>query len=169
MNLRAHEGLAVEQFGVWELLVNFGHLVVALLLVLLNLLIVALRWSLLLAWIAWWLWGVNWRRAWAFLAVGGWIPVALLAVLAALVWSRIAPGPYRLEDIAIANFWWQLVAVGLLVGLALFCGWLQGVLGWAPAEIDLEPPQDDTTHGHEHPVGTLGHHDAAHADEPQDH
>ena len=160
----------MEQLGVSELLLNLWNLLVAFGGVLLNLLALALRWSLLLAWVAWWLWGVNWRRAWAYLAVGGWVPVALLAVVAALVWSRIAPGPYdRLEYLTIANFWWQLGAVGLLAGLALFCGWVQGVLGWTPAEIDLDPPHDDTTHGHEHPVGTLDHHESAHADEPQDH
>jgi hypothetical protein len=48
----------------------------------------------------------------------------------------------------IPNFWWQLGGVGLLVGTALFCGWLQGVLGWTPEEIDLEPPVHAAAHGH---------------------
>src|SRR3954469_20997871 len=88
----------------------------------------ALSWSLVIVWVAWWLWGVNWRRAWPVLAVGAWIPVALLAVVAALGWSRLEPRE-------VGNFWWHLGVVGLLVCLALFCGWLQGVFGWAPPEI----------------------------------
>ncbi|HEX4589410.1 MAG TPA: hypothetical protein VH120_05745, partial [Gemmataceae bacterium] len=79
----------------------------------------------LVAFVAWCLWGVDWRRAWPILAVGAWIPVALLVVTAALVWSRLAPRE-------VANFWRHLGVVGLLAALALFCGWLQGVLGWAP-------------------------------------
>jgi hypothetical protein len=150
----------VENLGIVDLLMSLWQLVLSLLGVLVNLLSLALHWSLLIVWVAWWLWGVNWRRAWPFLAVGGWVPVALLAVVAAFVWSRLAPQP-------VANFWWHLGWVGLLVALALFCGWLQGVFGWAPPEVSFEPPDLDPTHGHEHPVGTLHGHDAAHADEPQ--
>ncbi|MCI0458022.1 MAG: hypothetical protein L0Z62_13745 [Gemmataceae bacterium] len=139
----------------WQLVVTLGTLIVAVL-------DLALRWSLVIAWVAWWLWAVNWRRAWAVLAEGAWIPVLLLMLVAALVWSRLAPTP-------VGNFWWQLGAVGLLAAVALFCGWLQGVFGWYPPEIDLEPPavHSDESHGHEHPVGTLHGHEAFHADEPQ--
>jgi hypothetical protein len=35
--------------------------------------------------------------------------------------------------------------------LTLFCGWLQGVLGWTPPEIELEPP-----------AAPVGHHDHGH-------
>jgi hypothetical protein len=150
----------VEDLGIVELLANLWQVVLSLLGVLANLLALTLRWSLVIVWVAWWLWGVNWRRVWPVLSVGGWIAVALLGVTAALVWSRLAPRE-------VANFWWHLGAVGLLVALALFCGWLQGVFGWAPGEIELEPQDPDPTHGHEHPVGTLHGHDYAHADEPQ--
>jgi hypothetical protein len=51
------------------------------------------------------------------------------------------------------NFWSQLVAVTGLALLALFSGWLQGILGWAPAEISVEPPAAHHGHGHHH-----GHH-----------
>jgi hypothetical protein len=163
----------VEQIGIGDLLANLWQLVVALLTVLVNLLAIGLHWLLLIVWIAWWLWGVNWRRVWPVLAAGAWVPVALLAVVAALVWSRLDPNSLPLTlwpdlgPVEIVNFWWQLGAVVLLAGIALFCGWLQGVFGWEPQEISFELPDIDDTHGHEHPVGTLHGHDAAHADEPQ--
>ena len=101
----------------------------------------ALRNALLIAWVAWWLGAVNWHRAWPALARGGWVVVVLLTVLAAMVWAAIAPGTYDVFGLfQVANFWWQLAASTLIVLLALFCGWLQGVFGWAPAEVELEPP-----------------------------
>jgi hypothetical protein len=161
----------VEQLGIGDLLANLWQLAVAFGTVLVNLLAVGLHWLLLIVWIAWWLWGVNWRRVWPVLAAGAWVPVALLGIVAALVWSQVDPRPLKpwpdLGSVEIATFWWQLGAVASLAALALFCGWLQGVFGWEPPELTLEPPDMDITHGHEHPVGTLHGHDAAHADEPQ--
>src|SRR5437763_1131546 len=79
--------------------------------------------------------------AWPVLAEGAWVPVVLLMLVGALAWSRISPGPCTcLGFVTLPNFWWQLGAVGGLVALALFCGWLQGLLGWAPEEVNLEPP-----------------------------
>jgi hypothetical protein len=48
-------------------------------------------WSLLIVWVVWWLWGVNWRKVWPVLAGGAWAPVVLLLLVGALVWSQIAP------------------------------------------------------------------------------
>jgi hypothetical protein len=112
----------------------------------------AVRNGLLIFWVAWWLWGVNWNRAWPALAKGGWAVVVLLTVLAALAWSALAPSTFDgFGLIPIPNFWWQLGAATLIVLLAFFCGWLQGVFGWAPAEIDLEPPvQAHAGHGGHH-------------------
>ncbi len=125
-----------------ELLDNLRQLIVILGRLLWELGGFALAWSLLIAWIAWWLWGVNWERAWPALAQGAWIPVVLLTITSALVWSHIAPGEWSCLGIfTVPNFLWQLGGVGALVGLALFCGWLQGVLNWAPAEVNLEPPE----------------------------
>ena len=72
-------------------------------------------------------------------------------VLAALVWSALEPAQVSFFDVlTIGNFWWQLGAVGLVVGLALFCGWLQGIFGWAPAEVSLEPPVHAHASDHAH-------------------
>jgi hypothetical protein len=165
-----HEEKPVDQIGSPDLINTLWQLGSALGTLLVTLLMLALRWGLVIAWVAWWLWGVNWRRAWPILASGGWIPVVLLMVVSALVWSRLAPSACDcLGFVTVANFWWQLGAVGLLGAVALFCGWLQGVFGWTPPEISLEPPaaHTDESHGHEHPVGTLHGHGEFHADEPQ--
>lgn len=124
---------------------------------------------LLIAWVAWWLWGVNWVKAWDWLARGAWVAVVLLVILGALVLSQIASYPLNLRVAEVPNFWWQLGGTTILACIALFCGWLQGVMGWMPSEIPTYPP--DATHddarGHEHPVGTFHGHEHAHADEPQ--
>ncbi|MBY0229506.1 MAG: hypothetical protein K2W96_09525 [Gemmataceae bacterium] len=95
-------------------------------------------------WCAWFLWCVDWAKAWPMLARGGWAVVALLAFLAALAWSAIFP--------RVPNFWWQLGAVGLLVAAALLMGWLQGKWGIHPVQVSFDPPADDH-HGHGHGHG----------------
>jgi hypothetical protein len=118
----------------------------------------ALRWALLIAWVAWWLFAVDWRKAWSVLGRGAWVPAVLLLVVAALVWSQIEPAK-------VGNFWVQLGCVSALAALALLCGWLQGVFGIVPAEVSVEPvviPGPD----HEHAVGALHGHDFAHSDDP---
>jgi hypothetical protein len=95
---------------------------------------------LIIVWIVWWLFGVNWTKVWPVLARGAWLPVVLLLLIIALVWSQLAPNE-------VANFWRQFGALSILTAIALFCGWLQGVLGWTPTEINLEPPE---TSGHAH-------------------
>jgi hypothetical protein len=111
-----------------------------------------LAWLLLIVWIIWWLCAANWRKTWAVLGQGAWVPVVLLVVVGSLVWSQMAPSDCRcLGVVTVSNFWWQLGAVGLLAAVALFCGWLQGVLGWTPAEIDLDPePSAAHDHGSGH-------------------
>jgi hypothetical protein len=111
-----------------------------------------LAWLLLVVWIIWWLWGVNWRKAWPVLAEGAWLPVVLLMIVGALAWAEMAPSDCTcLVLVTVPNFWWQLGAVGLLMAVTLFCGWLQGVMDWTPEEISLEPPLAVAgAHGHGH-------------------
>jgi hypothetical protein len=108
--------------------------------------------ALLITWIAWWLWAVNWRKAWLVLREGAWVPVVLLIVLSARVWASLAPSDCScLGFVTIGNFWWQLGGVGAIAALTLFCGWLQVTLGWSPEEISLEPtPAVDHGHHHHH-------------------
>jgi hypothetical protein len=112
-----------------------------------QLLALALRWSLLLFWLALSLGGINWKKTWPVLAKGGWAPLVLLMLLVALVWSRIAPADCDcLGFLRVTNFWWQLGEVSLFVALTLFCGWLQGVFAWTPPEVNLEPPAHAVPH-----------------------
>jgi hypothetical protein len=108
---------------------------------------------LLAAWVAWWLLAVNWEKAWAFLGQGAWVPLVLLMVLVATVWAALVPAPCDcLGLLRLPNFWWQLGAVSSTVAVALFCGWLQRVVGFRPAEVNLEPPAPHG-HGHGNPHG----------------
>jgi hypothetical protein len=120
---------------------------------------------LVVLWMAYWLWTVDWRKVWPVLAEGAWAPVVLLSLLSAQAWSRIAPGPYNLLGVVtIPTFWWHLGAVAGLVSLALFSGWLQGQMNYAPPEIEIEPAGDDHghDHGHAHHEGHAPAHDHGH-------
>ena len=128
----------------WQSLVQ---IVTNLLFLLRDLIDFLVRWWAVLLWLAWALWAVNWRKTWPVLARGGWAPLVLSVVLIALAWSQIVPS----EDLALPNFWWQLGVVSLVAALTLFCGWLQGVCGWTPPDIELEPPPATAGHdGHGH-------------------
>ncbi len=106
----------------------------------------------LLVWVVWWLWAVNWKRMGPALARGGWAPAVLLLVTSAVVWSRLEPFPCSFgPGTTLPNFAWQLAAMAILAAVALFCGWVQGRLGWGPTEISVEPPvADDDGHAHPH-------------------
>jgi hypothetical protein len=107
-----------------------------------------------LLWIVYWLFAVDWRKVWPVLARGAWAPVVLLLLVVAAAWSRIAPSNCDcLGFVTITNFWWQLGSVSTLAAVALFSGWLQGYMGWAPPEYAVEPPpggHDHGDHGHGH-------------------
>jgi hypothetical protein len=114
------------------------------------------HWWVAAAWFAWWLWAVNWRKVWPVLAQGGWVVLLLIMITAALVWSELSPSTsVVLGFFIVANFWWQLGAVGFLVVLTLACGWIQDHFGWQPEEINLDPPMvlaeshaHSSSHGH---------------------
>jgi hypothetical protein len=108
-----------------------------------------LTWSPLLVWIAWWLFAVNWKKACHALSEGAWAPLVLLWIIIAAVWSQVNPSVLPLSASAgVANFWWQLGAVGLAIGSAFFLGWLQLHMNWTPAEISLDPPVPASDGGH---------------------
>jgi hypothetical protein len=121
----------------WTIIVNQVQVLWLLLILVFG---VFTRWPLIILWILWWLLAVNWKKMWPVLAIGAWLPLILVVILAAFVWSRIEPGPGNfLGLVTIESFWWQLGNLAFLVALALFCGYLQGLLHWTPPEIDLEP------------------------------
>jgi hypothetical protein len=112
----------------------------------------------LIGWVAWWLLGVNWNKAWRVLGQGAWVPLVLIVIVAALVWSQIAPSSCAcLGFVSVPNFWWQLGGLSLLVCSMLFLGWLQGYFGWTPAEVQVEPPHAQDEHGHVGHGADTGH------------
>ena len=125
----------------WQLLGTLGSLA-------LELVQLGGHWALALIWAAWWVAAVNWKKAWPILGRGGWAPLLLLWILTALVWSKISPADCAC--CGLPNFWWQLGYVGTLIAIAFFCGWLQGIFGWTPAHIDLDPPAHGHGGGHDH-------------------
>jgi hypothetical protein len=127
-----------------------------------ELLYLGLQYGAVLFLVAWCLLGINWQKTWPVLRRGGWVPFVLLIVLTALVWSQMRPTDEAPFGLHVPNFWWQLGVVGLLAGVALFCGWLQGKLGWTPAEVNLDPPE----HGHDHDHGHGHDHSHAHEASP---
>lgn len=103
----------------------------------------AMGWSLLIVWLAWSLFGINWKKAWPVLAQGAWAPLGLALVLVAMAWSQMTP--------AAPHFWWKLAKIGFVVAASFFCGWVQGYFGWQPAEVNLEPLAPAANgHGNEH-------------------
>jgi hypothetical protein len=107
-----------------------------------------------LVWCAFWLWAVNWAKAWKVLGAGGWAPLVLLVLVGTAAWSEVVPARYNFLGLAaMPSFVWQLGLVLLFVALALFCGWLQGYFGIRPAEIEVEPPPVDHGHAHDHGHG----------------
>jgi hypothetical protein len=99
-------------------------------------------------------WAIDWRRAWRVLAAGGWAPLVLIAIMAAAVWTFLWPTPVLvLGSFTVANGVWQFGAVGLFVGLMLFCGWLQSRTDYAPPEFNFDEPvhtHDDHSPAHAH-------------------
>lgn len=150
-----------------ELWHTFVELVLLLGRLMIEVLQLGARNGLLLFVLAWCLFAINWRKMWPTLAAGSWVPLTLLLAVSALVWSRILPSELDLSLVVVPNFWWQLAAVGLMTGVAFFCGWLQVRYGWYPKEISVEPAAGHG-HGHHdhHAPDTQVHtaaHDAAHA------
>jgi hypothetical protein len=133
-----------------ETVTQLGQTLVQLVLVLVQLVAqlfsLILQSALLLAWIAWALFSIRWRKMWPTLAAGAWVPVVLLVVLAALVWSALNPVRVYPLGLPLPNFWWQLLVVGSIAGGTLFFGWLQGLLGWEPPEIVLDVPAHEALH-----------------------
>ena len=114
------------------------------------LLLALLPWAL---WCVWWLFAINWRKAWPMLAAGGWAPAVLLVVMASMAWAMIDARPCNcLGFMVVPNGWWQLGYLSTLAALALVCGWLQGYFALTPPEISTEPPpaahDHHDTHAH---------------------
>jgi hypothetical protein len=82
----------------------------------------------LVAWVAFWTLAVNWTKLRVVLLQGGWIGLALIAVVAVLVWGTVAPPPtgsHHLLGLTLGNFVGKTVFVTTLVCIMFLCGSVQ--------------------------------------------
>lgn len=84
-------------------------------------------WGLILglgAWVAFWLFAVNWTRLREVLFSGGIIGLILIAATAILVWGVVAPpegGHHYLLGLTVSNFVGKFVYVAALVTIMFLC------------------------------------------------
>ncbi len=104
----------------------------------------------LLLWCAWWLWCADWSKLWPVLGSGAWAPAVLLVLMGGAVWGVLDPRVLNGPGFFIPSVVWHIVAAAGVAALTLFCGWLQGVVGWTPPEFPVHPPAPahDAGHGH---------------------
>lgn len=108
-------------YSLWNVVVAVANLLVALVLFL-------APWTPLIAWIAFWLLAVNWRKFYPVLMRGGLVGVALIALMAVLVWSVVAPpagGVHHLYGLELSNTVGKTVYVTFLTVIAFMCGSVQ--------------------------------------------
>lgn len=128
---------------------------------------VLLPWTPLVAWIAFWLYAVNWQKLRIILAKGGWIGIVLLGALTVLVWGTVSPSAARADvfGLLVSNFVEKTVYVSALICIMFFCGSLQlsGFCGEC-CRFEEEPAANDHhvahagDHGHDHAPAHGGHH-----------
>lgn len=129
-----------------------------------------LPWTPLFAWVAFWLLAVNWLSLWPILFQrGGIVGVALIFIMAVLVWSVVAPPPdgvHHILGFQVQNMTGKLAYVTALAFIAFLCGTAQlnGVgKSWTrfdePAVAEAHAPHGDE-HGDDHaPAHLAVHHD----------
>lgn len=120
---------------------------------------VLIPWLPLLAWIAFWLFAVNWQALRLIFARGGWVGVVLLGVVAVLVWGVISPRlqPADVFGLKVSNFVEKTVYVSVLVCIMFFCGSLQ-LSGFCRGYCQFDELAPPGEHGHgDHGHGNSGH------------
>jgi len=154
-----------------ELLTSLQELLVAGWNVLTTLLGLLLPWTALFAWVAYWLFAVNWVKLREVMIQGGWIGVLLIGLMMVLVWGVVAPpvdGVHRLFGLSVSNFTGKTVYVTALFTIMFLCGSVQLSGACGPLAALAEGPSDDDHgdgHGHDH-----GHdHSHEHAGESHGH
>jgi len=138
---------------------QFGHSIWDLLAALLS---VAIPWTPLAAWTAFWMFAVNWVKLREVLAKGGWIGLALVAAVMVLAWGSISPGngTFDFFGLHVSNFVEKTVYVSGLVVIMFMAGAVQ-LSGCCAACCQFdEPVQIAASHGHN------GAHDADHDHAP---
>lgn len=132
--------------------------------VLITVLALVLPWSPLIAWIAFWLFAVNWEKLYPVLARGGLIAVMLIGLTMILVWGLIAPpesGAHRILGLNVTNsFVGKTFYVAMLLSIMGLCGAVQ--LSGACGSLVSFPEDEPDDHGHG--GGSHDHDDHGHDD-----
>jgi len=116
----------------WDNLVN---LLLALWGVLVALVELIAPWTPLIAWIAFWLFAVNWVKLREVMIRGGWIGVVLIGLVMVLVWGTVAPpegGVHYILGLSLSNYVGKTVYVTVLLCIMFLCGSVQ-LAGFLPA------------------------------------
>lgn len=122
----------------------------------------------LLAWLAFWLFAVNWQKLRVTLLNGGWVGVVLIGLVMVLLWGCVAPpvdGQHHILGLRLSNFVGKTVYVtALLVGMFL-CGSVQlsGIVDRCLNFAEPEPEEHGHGNGHDHDGGHHNGHAAEHA------
>ena len=119
--------------------------------VLVNLLMVIIPWSPLIAWIAFWMCAVNWVPVRRVLLSGGWIGLVLIGLVMILVWGTVAPpesGYHHMFQLKLSNFVSKTVYVTALFCIMFLAGSVQlsGALGSCCSFLAEEPAEDAPGH-----------------------
>jgi hypothetical protein len=114
-------------------------------------------WTPLFAWVAFWTLAVDWTKLYPLLMrKGAIIGVLLLAFMAVLVWSVVAPPPdgvHHIFGLSVSNVTGKLMYVTAIVVIAFLCGSVQ-LSGACASLLRFEEPalaeaHDDHGHGHD--------------------
>jgi hypothetical protein len=146
--------------AVFQSLIDLGRV--------LAVLIVRIGWVLLpllplIAWVAYWTFGVNWTRLRSVLLQGGWVGLILLGFLAVLVWGTVAPpaaGAHQFFGLTLGNFVGKTVLVTALICIMLLCGSVQ-LSGACGSLCQFHEPVEETHHaghGDSHDSPAAAHH-----------
>lgn len=124
-------------------------------------------WLPLIAWTVFWALAVNWEKLSAVIRSGACLGLAMIALVAVLVWGCVSPpldGHHYLLGLSVSNFVGKLVyVVGLIVimfaaGSAQLSGMFDGFVCYAGDEESAdEHGHDDHSHDASHGDDT-GHH-----------
>lgn len=145
--------------ALWDALVQLFDALLALVVSLGSLIV---PWLPLLAWIAFWLFAVNWVKLRQILLRGGWVGLVLIGLMAIMVWGVVAPpvgDSHYLFGLRVSNFVGKTIYVTTLACIMLLCGAVQlsGLFAGCCDFTHFESPADDD-HGHgDHGHGDHGH------------
>ena len=133
-----------------EVLQSIWNVVVAVAQLLVEVVQFVAPWIPLLAWIAFWLFAVNWKVLYPILMKGGMIGVLLTALMTVLVWSLISSpedGVHRLYGLAVSNAVGKTIYVTSLTVIAFLCGSVQ-LSGSCGKWCRFEEPVEEESHAH---------------------